>query len=107
MASKDVVLDWNVPPDGIPFVERARELGFETWRFDGDRDTGRQVFLNRPDHPATVEHYTRYMAGVERDWSRYQSLFEDRYLDVLRPGPIFMPNEERLALIEAYRRHRG
>ena len=27
-----------------------------------------------------------------------------RYLDVLRPGPTYMPNEERLAAIEAYER---
>jgi hypothetical protein len=102
--SPNVVLDWNVPPAGIPQVQMVHQWGFETWWFDGDRDTGLQVFLARPNHPATIRDYQVYMAGIERYWAQYHSLFHDRRLDVLRPGPIFMPNEARWAKIETYPR---
>jgi hypothetical protein len=100
--NSNVVLDWNVPPHGIPQVELVQRWGFETWWFDGHRQTGLEVFLARRDHPATITDYRRYMDGIEQHWSRYQTLFEDRQLDVLQPGPTFMPNEERLAAIEAW-----
>jgi hypothetical protein len=91
--SSNVVLDWSVPPAGIPQVELVQRWGFETWWFDGDRETGREVFLARRDHPATIADYRRYMDGIEQYWPRYQRLFDDRHLDVLQPGPTFMPNE--------------
>jgi hypothetical protein len=102
--SSNVVLDWNVPPDGIHQVEMVQSWGFETWWFDGDRETRLKVFLGREDHPATPADYERYMEGVKHHWQRYQSLFDDRHLDVLQPGPTFMPNEERFAAIDAYPR---
>jgi len=102
--SSNVVLDWNVLPAGIPQVEMVQGWGFETWWFDGHRATGLEVFLGRPDHPATIAHYRRYMDGIEQHWPRYQSLFDDRRIDVLQPGPTFMPNEERLVAIAAYLR---
>jgi hypothetical protein len=101
----DAVLDWNVLPDGIRAVEWVQsELGFETWWFDGDRETGLEVFRGREGHPANINHYTNYMNGIARYWSEYQRLFEDRYLEVLQPGPTFMPHEKRLDTILAYPR---
>jgi hypothetical protein len=82
--SSNVGLDWNAPPAGIPFVELVVQLwGFETWWFDGDRETEIEVFLARRDHPATIDHYGHYMDGIEQHWPQYQSLFDDRHLDVL------------------------
>ena len=104
--SPDVVLDWAIPARAIPIAEEVIARGFEAWWFAGDRKTTREVFLARddPEHPARLEHYTRYMNEVDEFWPMYQSLFDDRYLEVLRPGPWHMPNEERLAHIEAYSR---
>jgi hypothetical protein len=63
--SSNVVLDWNVLPAGIALVELVvQRWGFETWWFDGDRETGREVFLARQDHPATITDYGRYMDRI-------------------------------------------
>lgn len=104
----NVVLDYAIPVDSIQGVAYLATRGFEVWWFSGDPITTREVFLERavrePDHPATIVHYERYVGGVEANWPLYQSLFGDRFIEVLRPGPWHMPNEERLAIIQSYAR---
>jgi hypothetical protein len=45
-ASTDVVLDYGVPVVSIAAVKEHLiiERGFQTWWFDGDRDTGRRIW---------------------------------------------------------------
>jgi hypothetical protein len=98
-----VVLEMGFLEGGFDLVEDLTERGFEFWWFDGDRDVALDNFLNRPNHPATLQNFRVYMAHVERHWTRYQENFEDRCLDVISgPGLVLMSNEDRWAAIEAY-----
>jgi hypothetical protein len=105
--SPNVVLDWAIPAGAISLATNVIAQGFEAWWFSGDRKTTREVFLARPDHPATFAMYVNYMNGVDKYWPMYESLFADRRLDVLLPGPWHMPVEERLERIQAYPRPVG
>jgi hypothetical protein len=105
---RKVAFDWGIPTWGI---DQARDViayyGFETWWFDGDWETAEKAFRVRQNHPSTLEHFETYKRGIEENWPSYESLFGDRILEVLRPGPSYMSNEDRLTAIRAYGRDRS
>ena len=95
----DVVIDWGFPVAQLPIVGRWVDGGVEPWWFDGDRDAALEVFLGRRGHPATRADWDRQMGDIDEHWQEIQGVFGDRILQVVRPGPTFMSNEERYAVV--------
>jgi hypothetical protein len=105
-ASSDrrVILDWGIPVGALDFARQfIQQFGFQAWWFDGDVDTAKQVFVGRPNHPASLTDWDIYMTGLRTHASEYAALYNDRLIRALEPGPRWtMTDEEIWTLIQAY-----
>ncbi len=103
---KKVVLDWGIPAGALDFAKRfIDEHGFDCWWFDGDIETAKQVFISRPGHHASLADWDIYINGLRTHATQYASLYDDRLIRRLEPGPTWAPsNEEILRLIRDYQR---
>lgn len=104
-SNEDVVIDWGFPafePGFTPCIAFVRDLverrGVSPIWFDGDRRAALQSFLDR----GTVdkENWDVQLAGIDEHWDEISQLFAGRIIDVIAPGPNYMPHEVRLAVIE-------
>jgi hypothetical protein len=92
----DLVITWGFPP-WPPYLAKVRELhsaGLVPWWFDGDRAAAFQSFQDRPDHPGTVPAWFMQLWLIERAWAEITSLYGDRLINVIRPGPSYLDREE-------------
>jgi hypothetical protein len=101
---KDVVLDWGIPAGALDFAKQfIDELGFETWWFDGDVETARQVFVGRPNHPASLTDWRIYIDGLQTHAQKYAALYDNRFIRTLEPGPRWPKTNEAIwDLIQAH-----
>ena len=101
---RNIVLDWGIPAGALPFAKQfIDQNSFQAWWFDGDIETAKQIFINRPGHPATLANWDVYIAGLRSHASEYASLYGDRRIRTLDPGPKRMPNEAIWQTIKSYR----
>jgi hypothetical protein len=102
---KNAVLDWGIPAGALTFAKRfIDEHGFQAWWFDGDIASAREIFINRPNHPASLTDWNIYIAGLKTHSGEYANLYADRYIRTLGSGSKrLMTNEEIWEKIENYR----
>jgi hypothetical protein len=87
----NVVLDWGFPPPLLPIV---RQLGYEKielWWFGGDEEAAHQSFTAR--RTVAEDAHRVQIEGIRRRWTQITKVFDGRMLDVISPGPTFLPPE--------------
>ena len=67
---------------------RKESHGFQFY----GQDTGQDQ--DRPDHPGTVPAWFMQLWLIERAWAEITSLYGDRLINVIRPGPSYLDREE-------------
>jgi hypothetical protein len=112
LANEDVVIDWGFPAFDpafrgcLGFVRHLiEERNVEQWWFDGDRDAAFRSFRDRnakEGRPPSQREWDRQLNGINSHWPEIFAVFSGRILNVIEGGPVYMPNEERLAAMLAY-----
>lgn len=97
--SDNVVIDWGFSVRMLDSVRSLIASGVEQWWFDGDRDAALQAFLARTGHPGTRAAWDVQLRNIEEHWDEFAVTFDGRMLDVVAPGPVHLPNEERWSLM--------
>ncbi|MHB8190477.1 MAG: hypothetical protein ACYDHP_08710 [Ferrimicrobium sp.] len=101
--SEDVVIDYGFPLGQLEWVRSLIASSVKPWWFDGDRDAALQAFLARRDHLATIAEWNTQLRQIVEHWKELETTFAGRILNVVSPGPVHMPNEQRWELINGHR----
>ncbi|MEQ1598533.1 MAG: hypothetical protein ABL880_04110 [Methylotenera sp.] len=89
---KDIVLDWNFPPQSLDLVQRLKENGIEVWWFDGDRLSARKRFLERNTEP--VANFDAHVGAFCCSWSLIAPIIGENIIRNINPDASFTPAEE-------------
>ena len=91
----DVIVEWGFKVAYFQCVRYLRNVGFDSWWFDGDEQAARQGYISRSgDSLQMMKAYQVQVDGIQEAWPKLERFYGDHIIRTVSAGPTYMsPND--------------
>jgi len=92
---ENVSVEWGFRVQLLDRVKQLRDVGFDTWWFDGDEAACRAGYIRRRgSDPQTMGAYWAQVNAIRAHYSEIREFYSDHAINVVEPGPTYTPFED-------------